>query len=69
LRIKLPARALIEGEIVSLSGERVATIESAWREAGTHTVTLNLGNQSSGVYFAVIRAEGRTLTRKLVLIK
>jgi len=69
LRIELPRRALIEGEIVSLSGERVAEIASGWREAGTHTVTVNLGNHSSGVYFAVIRGEGRTLTRKLVLVK
>lgn len=69
LRIELPRRALIEGEIVSLSGERVAEIESAWHEAGTHTVTVNLGNQSSGVYFAVIRGGGKTLTKKLVLVK
>ena len=69
LRIELPRRALIEGEIVSLSGERVAEIASGWHEAGTHTVTVNLGNHSSGVYFAVIRGEGRTLTRKLVLVK
>jgi hypothetical protein len=69
LRIELPARALIEGEIVSLSGERVAAIESTWREAGTHVVTVNLGNHSSGVYFAVIRSEGRTVTRKLLLVR
>ena len=69
LRIELPRRALIEGEIVSLSGERVAEIASGWREAGAHTLTVDLGNQSSGVYFAVIRGEGRTVTTKLVLIK
>lgn len=69
LRIELPRRALIEGEIVSLSGERVAKIEIGWRDAGTHVVTLNLGNHSSGVYFAVIRCEGRTVTRKLLLVR
>jgi hypothetical protein len=69
LRIELPRRALVEGEIVSLSGERVAEIASAWRDAGIHAVTVDLGNQSSGVYFAVIRGDGRTVTKKLVLIK
>ncbi|HCA81797.1 MAG TPA: hypothetical protein DEP53_18865, partial [Bacteroidetes bacterium] len=69
LRIELPRRALIEGEIVSITGERVAGIESAWRDAGIHTLSVDLSNQSSGAYFAIVRSEGRTITRKLLLVR
>lgn len=69
LRIELPRGTLVEGEIVSLAGDRVGQIERAWRDAGIHHVSVNLGNHSSGVYFAVIRGEGRTVTKKLLLVK
>lgn len=69
VRIELPRRALIECEIFSLTGELVAGIERGWRDAGIHTFIVDLGNQSSGAYFAIVRSEGRTITRKLLLVR
>jgi|GEM_PF-423939 len=69
LRLEVPKRMQVRGEIFSLSGERIGEVVNSWLDAGTHSVAIDLGKQSSGVYFVVVRGEGRTLTTKLVLIK
>jgi aminopeptidase N len=69
LRIDVPKRMQVRGEIFSVSGERIGEIVNSWLEAGTHSVTIDLGNQSSGVYFVVVRGDERVLTKKLVLLR
>jgi len=50
-------------------GQRIAELVNEVRSAGTHTVTFDANNLSSGIYMYKIVAEGQILTRKMVLIK
>jgi aminopeptidase N len=69
LRLSIPNRMRIQGEVISVSGQRVAELFDSWFESGFHSVSVNLGGQSSGVYFVVVRGDQNELIRKLVLLK
>jgi hypothetical protein len=69
VRLEVPERTQIRGEVVTLSGQRIVVLFDRWFEAGTHSIALNLAGQSSGVYFVVVRGGGKVLTRKVVLLK
>ncbi len=74
IRFALPAAASVELAVYDVKGRRVASLLSGRLEAGDHVVTW-LGTddagipQSSGVYFARLRAEGTALTHKMLLLK
>jgi len=50
-------------------GQRVAVLVNEVRQTGTHSVTFDAGNLSSGIYMYKMIAEGQIMTRKMVLIK
>ena len=61
--------AAVEVTIYDLTGSRVVTLADGNRPAGSHSVTWNAANQSSGIYFYTLRADGQSITRKMVLVK
>jgi hypothetical protein len=69
LHIDAPKRMQVRAEIISVSGRRMREIVNRWFEPGAHSVAIDLGNQSSGVYFVVVRGGAETLTSKIVLMK
>ena len=69
LRLEIPKRMRVSGELVSLSGQRIAEIVNDTFEPGTHSVPIDCTNQSSGVYFVVVRGDERVLTTKIVLLR
>jgi hypothetical protein len=69
LRLEVPKRMRLRGEVIALSGQRIAELFDNRFEVGTHPFPINLANQSSGVYFVVVRGDNRVLTKKLVLLK
>ncbi len=69
LRLSIPNRMRVQGEVISTSGQRVAELFDEWFNAGSHPLPINLAGQSSGVYFVVVRGEHMTLTSKIVLMK
>ncbi len=69
LRIEVPKRMRVRGEIYSVSGEWIREVVYSWLEAGIYSVRIDLGSQSSGVYFVVVRGESATLTSKIMLMK
>jgi len=72
-RLSLPERARIRLSIHDVAGRRVATLLDGEREAGVHTVSWDfrgeIASRSPGVYFARLVAEGRTFTRRVVVLK
>lgn len=67
-----PARARIE--IVNTSGERVATLAEGPFSAGPHVVSWDGAGAdgrrvASGVYFSRVEADGRSLSRKLIVAR
>jgi hypothetical protein len=59
----------VSAELVSLTGQRIAEVVSGTFESGTHFVTVNCSEQSSGVYFVVVRGDEKVLSEKIVLLK
>lgn len=69
LHLEVPKRMQVRGEIISVSGQRIAQIVDNWFDPGTHSFPINLAEQSSGVYFVIVRADERILVKKVVLLK
>ena len=55
--------------VYNMLGQRVATIINKQLSAGSHSVTFNANSLSSGLYIYKLDANGRTFTRKMMLIK
>jgi len=69
IRFSLAGLSNVELSVYSLRGELVATIVSGVYQAGTHTVGFNASRLASGVYICRLRTEGKSLERKMVLMK
>lgn len=69
LSFSLPAAAFVTMEIFTLSGQKVSTLLSEKRPAGTHTVAFDAGRLSSGLYMYQLTSEGMRLQRKMMLLK
>lgn len=69
-----PSETRVRLEIYNLRGSRVALIADGLFPAGIHRVHWDATDQSgrklsSGVYFYRLRASGRVMTRKMILLK
>ena len=74
LKVNLPEQARVRLEIFNVSGRRVDVIHDGILAAGQHEFTLKVlrdGRASlpSGLYFARLDANGRRLTKKLVILQ
>ncbi len=64
-----PRAGLVVGEIVDLTGRRVALLCSRWFPAGTHALAWNGGDVPAGVYWCRVSAAGERRGARLVLIR
>jgi Zn-dependent M28 family amino/carboxypeptidase len=55
--------------VFDIMGRAVETLVDGYHEPGTYTVMWNAQQVSAGVYFCHMATEGRTLTRRMVLVK
>jgi hypothetical protein len=69
LRFSLPRRMRVTLEVFDILGKVIAALVDEVSEAGDHFATWRSGGASSGIYFARLRAEGRIVQTKLLLIK
>lgn len=56
-------------ELFDLNGRLTATILSSRLSAGSHTITFDTEQRAAGIYFARLRSENFSQTRKILLIK
>ncbi|MBU1881728.1 T9SS type A sorting domain-containing protein, partial [bacterium] len=54
--------------IYNVSGKQVAQLTDGWRQAGTHEVTFDASDLTSGIYFAKLSYKGKSSVQKLMLI-
>jgi hypothetical protein len=54
-------------KLYSVSGRLVSTIDQGAKDAGPHSVSFAGRSLAAGTYFAVLDAEGRRLTRTIIL--
>jgi len=74
IRFALPARADVDLSLYSVLGQRVASLVSGTREAGTYTLRWDGRDEderdlASGVYLYRLRAGRDVATRKLLLVR
>ncbi len=68
LRYSLPARQHVSLSVYTIAGQRVANLVEGEEDAGEHLVRFAPRGLSAGMYFTVLRAGGRTLSRSAVLL-
>ncbi len=64
---ELAAGSKVTFDVMDLSGRKVKIINQGMMPAGKHSVSLDLGDLGSGVYFYTIKAGDFTNTRRLVI--
>jgi hypothetical protein len=69
IAFSLPVASPVTLEVYSLIGSRVATLVKSTLPAGTYTVPFSASSLSSGVYLYRLTAVGRTMVKKLVVLK
>jgi hypothetical protein len=65
----VPAAGLARLEVYSILGQRVATLVDGTVEAGKHRVQFDASGLASGVYFCRLSAGGRSITRRIALLR
>jgi photosystem II stability/assembly factor-like uncharacterized protein len=65
----LPISCLVMITVYDVMGREVLTLINEHQAVGKHSITLNAGNLSSGVYFYRIQTESLNSTKKLLLLK
>ncbi len=66
---ELPEAGEVSLDVFDITGRQVATLVNGHIQAGSHQVTFDASNLSSGIYIYRLQTGGTTLTRKLTLIK
>jgi hypothetical protein len=69
IRFGLPQQASVTLAVYTVLGERVATLAQGEQAAGWHTATFDPGRLRGGIYFYRLDALGRTLSRKLIVVR
>ena len=69
IRFNLPNAQVIDLSIFDIDGRKIQTLAFGKYSGGSHEVTFDASNFSSGVYIVRLAAEGHAISRKTVLIK
>lgn len=67
VQITLNKRASVSVEVYNLVGQKVITIAPRNLEAGNHTLTINAGQLSTGIYTYSVIANGERVTKKMTV--
>ncbi len=65
----LPVRSFVQLNVYNILGVKVATLVNGLSSAGVHNVTFSPDNLSSGLYIYELKANGLTLSRKMLYMK
>ena len=69
IKFALPTTSNVKLTIYNTIGKEVAVLVNGNMEAGSHNVSWNAGNNTSGMYFFKLEAGNFTATKKMMLIK
>lgn len=65
----LPRSAMVRLEIFNMLGQRLEVLADGWQTAGQHRAVFNAGNLESGTYFYRLSVEGKSSSRRMLLLK
>ena len=69
IRYDLPKAGMVRLTVYDVLGRQVAKLINSQQSAGSHVVTFNASGLSSGVYFYRLKANNRTIIKKMMLMK
>jgi len=69
LNFSLPLPVRVTVEVFGVTGQKIATLRSAYMDAGTHTITWNAGGLPAGLYFIRVTAGSVSRTVRAMLVK
>ncbi|OQY74189.1 MAG: hypothetical protein B6D44_05100 [Ignavibacteriales bacterium UTCHB2] len=69
IRFQLPEGGNTTLKIYDILGKEVTTLVNDYKTAGTHQVTFNATQLSSGIYFYTLQSGGNYITKQMMLIK
>lgn len=69
IRFVLGGRGHVDLRAYDIAGREVAVIAAGTMDAGSHEIAWKASGLASGVYFYVLRAEGKRVSRKAVLLR
>lgn len=69
ISFSLPKAARVNLSVYDLNGKKVATLLNGETFVGTHRVIFQGDNLASGIYLYTLSADGKKISRKMVLIK
>jgi hypothetical protein len=69
LRYTLGTSADVKVELYDVSGKLVMTLANSYQSSGTYELNINAGDLTSGVYKAVLQANGKTLSTNVNIVK
>ncbi|MCR9133755.1 MAG: T9SS type A sorting domain-containing protein [bacterium] len=70
IQYRLPNASNVQIEVFNTLGQRIMELNDLeFKQAGTHTLRLDLSKQNSGVYFVRITANNQVRTQSITLIK
>lgn len=69
ISFNIPFASDVTLEVFNMQGQRVATLVNGMTNAGSHTVTFNAENLSSGIYMYRLTAGSFVQTNKMMLVK
>ena len=65
----LPGREHVRVAVIDILGQEIAVLTDGIQEAGEHIVQRDAREMASGVYFYRLNASGRSITRKMLLVR
>jgi len=69
IRFALPEGSSVSLEVFNMLGQKVATLADGAFTAGWHTVSVDAGSWSSGIYLYRLRTESGQVQRQMILVK
>lgn len=69
IKYDLPAASNVKINVYNLLGQKVTSLQDAYKPAGRYSISFNAGHLSSGIYFYSIESEGYKKVKRMVLAK
>ena len=69
IEFTIPESGEVSLKIFDILGREIADLINENMSAGKHSIRFNARNLNSGVYIYIINFKGKTLSRKMILLK
>lgn len=69
IRFRIPAAGKVNVSVYNTLGQRVSVLMDGRKKAGEYEITWNAREFASGIYYIILKAQGKQRVRKAILLK